>query len=136
MVSFKCINSATFGILVRKNAGCRPFKNPAVFSIPAPDCARDRWQFRFRQCVACFPARSPVVRPCPAVNKAVSQVRRAIRAVAQVPLLVNQPRVFINRVSVFKRPGERCYSSGKYPPDFVTTNCTVPSVIGVMVNPP
>ena len=70
------------------------------------------------QCNTCFPALSPVVRPVPAVDKTVSQVRRAVRSVAQVPLLVNQPRVFIDRVSVFKRPGERCYSSGKYPPRF------------------
>lgn len=84
------------------------------------------------QCYARFPARSPVVRPVTAVNKAVTQVRRAIRAVAQVPLLVNQSRVFIDRESVVKRPGKRCYSSGQYPPDFVTTNLQVPSVIGVM----
>lgn len=84
------------------------------------------------QCNACFPARSPVVRPVPAVNKAVTQVWCAVRSVAQVPLLVNHPRVFIDWEAVFKRPGERCYSSGQYPPDFVTTNLQVPSVIGAM----
>lgn len=61
-----------------------------------------------------FTARCPVVRPCPAVDKAVSQIWCPVCAVAQVPLLVNQPRVFIDRVSVFNRPGERCYSSGQY----------------------
>lgn len=88
------------------------------------------------QCNACFPARRPVVRPVPAVNKAVPQVGCSVCAIAQVPLLVNQPRVFIDRVAVFKRPGKCCYSSGQYPPDFVTTNLQVPSVIGVMIMPP
>lgn len=68
------------------------------------------------QCNACFPARRPVVRPVPAVNKAVPQVGCSVCAIAQVPLLVNQPRVFIDRVAVFKRPGKCCYSSGQYPP--------------------
>ena len=57
---------------------------------------------------------SPPVAPLfvPAVDEAVSQVWCAVCAVAQVPLTVNQPRIFIDRVSVLKCPGERCYSSG------------------------
>lgn len=61
---------------------------------------------------ACFPARCPVVRPVPAVDKAGAQVWRAVSAVAQVPFTVYKPRVFINREPVFKRTGERRYSSG------------------------
>lgn len=34
---------ALFCVLVRKNAGCRPLENPTIFSVPASDCARDRW---------------------------------------------------------------------------------------------
>lgn len=64
------------------------------------------------QCNACFPARSPAIRSIPAVDEAVSQVRRAVRSVAQVPSLVSQSRAFIDRVAVLKRPGKRCYSSG------------------------
>ena len=74
----------------------------------------------------------PAIRSIPAVDEAVTQVWCAVRSVAQVPLLVNHPRVFIDWEAVFNRPGERCYSSGLYPPDFVTTNLQVPSVIGAM----
>lgn len=79
-------------------------------------CMAMLWDIFHGQRYARFPARCPVVSPVTAVDEAVTQVGCSVRAVAQVPLLVNQPRVFIDRVSVLKRPGERCYSSGQYPP--------------------
>lgn len=91
------------------------------------------WDVGFFQGHSRFSARSPVGGPAPAVDEPVPQVRRAVRPVAQVPLFVNQPRIFVNRVAVVKRTGVRCYSSWQYPPpDFVTINFTVPSVVGVM----
>ena len=73
--------------------------------------------------MACFPA----------VDKAVPQVWRAVGSVAQVPLTVDQPRVFINGEPLSNVPENAVTVPGKIPGEVVTANPQVPSVVIVLM---
>ena len=81
------------------------------------------------------PPVAPVVRPCPAVDKAVSQVRCAIRAVAHVHSRFTRPVFLLTGYPSLNVPENAVTVPGNTPNDCVTTNFVVPSVNSLMYTP-